>query len=260
MKFFYTKLDSVPSTLSGVSIEQVWLQALQEWTAWQQAELESYSPNQAPSTVNNGKLQQQVLPTTYQNLVTMVNGQRSLRDLAVKTNKHLITLTKTLVPYIYQDLIQLSDIEDLQVAQASNLLLTQASSLLPSNSLLPQKLVPLIAHIDDSPEEGRHMSQILTKMGYGYLHIQNPIQTLPLLLDQKPDLIFLDLVMPVVNGYEACAQIRRIARFKDTPIIILTSNDGIVDRVRARIVGSTDFLAKPIQSQKVQAILQKYRV
>jgi chemotaxis family two-component system response regulator PixG len=190
----------------------------------------------------------------------MMNGQRTLRDLALKANKQLLAITKSFMPYVHQGLIKLSDVEDLRPVQSAVLLLSQATSVLPVNSPQPQSSVPLIAHIDDSQEEGRRMNQILTQLGYGYLHIQNPIQALPLLLDQKPNLIFLDLVMPVVNGYEACAQIRRIARFKDIPIIILTSSDGIVDRVRAKIVGSTDFLAKPVKPEKVQAILQKYRV
>ena len=51
-------------------------------------------------------------------------------------------------------------------------------------------------------------------------------------LEYKPDIIFLDLVMPVANGYEICSQLRRVNTFRDTPIIILTSNDGVLDRLR----------------------------
>ncbi|MEM9008882.1 MAG: response regulator [Cyanobacteria bacterium P01_F01_bin.86] len=64
--------------------------------------------------------------------------------------------------------------------------------------------------------------------------------------------------MPVLNGYEVCAQIRQISMFKKTPIIIVTSSDGIVDRVRAKLVGSSDFLAKPITSEKVLATVHNY--
>ncbi|NEN96054.1 MAG: response regulator, partial [Moorea sp. SIO3I7] len=58
--------------------------------------------------------------------------------------------------------------------------------------------------------------------------------------------------------YEVCAQIRRVSVFQDTPVIMVTSNDGIVDRVRAKMVGSTDFLAKPITRSKVLTILQRH--
>ena len=69
-----------------------------------------------------------------------------------------------------------------------------------------------------------------------------------------------DLVMPIANGYEVCSQIRRISSLKEIPVIIVTSNDGIADRVRARLVGASGFLGKPIDPDKfpdqIIAILQ----
>ncbi|MEM9091089.1 MAG: response regulator [Cyanobacteria bacterium P01_F01_bin.53] len=117
--------------------------------------------------------------------------------------------------------------------------------------------VPII-YIDDSPADSQSMSEIIEGLGYQYTNIPDPIQALPLLLEIKPKLIFLDLVMPVANGYEVCAQIRRISAFKNTPIIIVTSNDGIADRVRARLVGASGFLGKPIQLKKVAKVLTKH--
>ncbi|NES25026.1 MAG: response regulator, partial [Symploca sp. SIO3E6] len=78
------------------------------------------------------------------------------------------------------------------------------------------------------------------------------------LLEHKPELIFLDLVMPIANGYEICAQIRRVSAFQEIPVIIITSSDGIVDRVRAKVVGSSGFLTKPIEQEKVLHILHRY--
>ncbi|MCG8367881.1 MAG: response regulator, partial [Pseudanabaenales cyanobacterium] len=83
-------------------------------------------------------------------------------------------------------------------------------------------------------------------------------QALMGLLEHRPTLIFLDLAMPIVNGYELCAQIRRVSTFKNTPIIIVSSNDGVVDRIQAKNVGASDFLAKPIRLKNVQAILQRH--
>jgi two-component system, chemotaxis family, response regulator PixG len=117
---------------------------------------------------------------------------------------------------------------------------------------------PLVACIDDSRIDSLAMHKILTEAGYRCLNIHDPVQALPMLLENKPDLIFLDLVMPIANGYEVCAQIRRVSTLKDTPVIILTSNDGIVDRVRAKMVGSSGFLAKPINSEKVLNMLRMH--
>lgn len=102
------------------------------------------------------------------------------------------------------------------------------------------------------------MGRILAPAGYRFINIRDSIQALPMLLEHKPDLIFLDLLMPVANGYEVCAQIRRVSSFRNTPVIIITSSDGIVDRVRAKIVGSSGFLAKPIEPGKVLSVVQQY--
>ncbi|ARV57419.1 response regulator [Nostocales cyanobacterium HT-58-2] len=128
----------------------------------------------------------------------------------------------------------------------------------PSVSLVsPEETRSLIAYIDDSPSDSMTMGAILTQAGYRFINVQNPVTALPILLEHKPSLIFLDLVMPIANGYEICSQIRRVSVFKNTPVIIVTSNDGIIDRVRAKMVGSSGFLAKPITAEKVLTVLQK---
>lgn len=262
MKFNYAHLDSIKTPYFGISLNETWLKALEIWKAWQKAGLENYSPNQAPMIRNAKELQQQVLPVTYQNLISMMDGRQTLRDITLKANKPLLTVTKSFIPYVDQGLIELIEIEDWQSLIEPRLLSISSSLsiLSSSNPVLFQSQAPLIAHVDDHHEDGQTMSKILTQLGYRSIHIRDSIQALPIMLDHEPDLIFLDLVMPIINGYEACTQIRRISRFKDTPIIILTSSDGILDRVRAKFVGSTDFLAKPIQPQKVQAVLQKFLV
>lgn len=98
----------------------------------------------------------------------------------------------------------------------------------------------------------------MTSAGYRYVSVQDSVHALPLLLENKPALIFLDLVMPIASGYEICSQIRRMSAFKNTPVVILTGNDGIVDRVRARVVGASDFLSKPVNTEKVLAIVRQY--
>lgn len=254
LKFSYVQLNAQITSIA-VSPDDIWMQTLQEWQEWRHAGLENYLPNHAPAIRNAEMLRQQVLPGTYQNLVAAMDGTQTLRDIAAKSNKNLLMVAKSLLPYLQQSLVKLVEIEDLRPASVA----VPLSPLSFSKPLVESKPeAPLIAYIDDYKVDGQLMGRILAQLGYRFIHIQDPMQALPLLLEHKPDLIFLDLVMPIINGYEACAQIRRVSRFRETPIIILTSNDGILDRVRAKIVGSTGFLAKPIESTKVQAILQKY--
>ena len=115
-----------------------------------------------------------------------------------------------------------------------------------------------VVYVDDSPKDSQAMANIITSAGYSYSNIADSLQALPLLLERRPQLIFLDLVMPMANGYELCAQIRRISLFSRTPIVIVTNNDGLVDRVRAKLVGASDFVSKPIEEKRILKITNKY--
>ena len=115
-----------------------------------------------------------------------------------------------------------------------------------------------VVYIDDSPLDSQTMAQIIRRAGYGYENIPEPLEAIPRLLEIRPKLIFLDLVMPFTNGYEICAQIRRTSTFRKTPIIIVTNNDGIIDRVRARFVGASGFFSKPVKEDRVLKVLKKH--
>ncbi len=119
-------------------------------------------------------------------------------------------------------------------------------------------LKSMVVYVDDSPRDSQAMEQIVQGLGYGYESISDPLKALPLLLEIQPELIFLDLVMPYTNGYEICSQIRRTSAFKKTPIVIVTNNDGIIDRVRARFVGASGFFSKPVKEERVVKVLKKY--
>lgn len=226
-------------------------QAIQAWNAWHQADLGKYSPNLAPVIQNPEALQQQTSPSAYQNLTKAVNGNLTFRDLAIKLKSHLILLTRSIMPYVTQEIIRLQTIPDIVCA-------APPAKVIPVQPQQPQSTGPLVAYLEDSRFDCMAMGQILKRAGYRFISIRDPIQALPMLLEHKPKLVFLDVLMPVLNGYEVCAQIRQISTFKTTPVIMVTSSDGIVDRVRAKLIGSTDFLAKPITSEKVLATLQNH--
>ena len=115
-----------------------------------------------------------------------------------------------------------------------------------------------VVYVDDNPNDSQAMEEIVQGAGYGYANISDSMQVLPQLMAYSPKLIFLELVLPVANGYELCAQIRRISTFKNTPIIIVTNNDRIADRLRAKMVGASGFVSKPIRAQPILKVLIKY--
>lgn len=239
------------SPLVFIQPDRAWQQARQTWVSWQQAGLADISPNMVPVIQQPKQLQQQISPVAYQSLINLVDGKRTLRDLALKLRQEPLPLTLSIIPYVRRGLMKLVEVTDTE----DNVTSSTTAARQPTS---PQSTAPLIAYIDDSSREGQIMGQILTKAGYRYISLQNSVLALPMLLEHKPSLIFLDLVMPIANGYEICAQIRRTSMFKDTPVIIFTGNDGIIDRVRAKMVRATEFLAKPIEPKKVLAAVRKY--
>lgn len=258
LTYTYLPQDKLNSPLIFIQADQVWKQAQQAWQNWRLADLENFSPNWAPVIWQPEELQQNTSPNAYKSLTALLDGKQTLRDLALKLKQDLTLLTKSLVPYVFEVWIGLIEVADLiKVEQVA--VIPVAPSVAPPPIPTQQQLTgPLVAYVDDSAMDRQRMGQFLTKTGLRYISIQDSVQALPILIEHRPSLIFLDLVMPIANGYEICSQIRRTSIFKNTPVIIVTGNDGIVDRVRAKLVGSTDFLAKPIDAEKVLAILRKH--
>jgi two-component system, chemotaxis family, response regulator PixG len=116
----------------------------------------------------------------------------------------------------------------------------------------------VVACIDDSPMIGEQIREILQPFGYEVKVITNPLQGIATLLQDKPDLIFLDLVMPNTNGYELCTFLRKTSAFQNLPIVILTGHDGVIDRMRAKMAGASDFMSKPPEGIKVLQMVEKH--
>ncbi|NJL01348.1 MAG: response regulator [Spirulinaceae cyanobacterium SM2_1_0] len=224
------------------------------WQNWVARGLTRCSPDFVPVIGDRHKLEAAVSLKVLQKLTKLIDGKRSLRDIAVVANKDVLAVACSLVPYLRRQLIALVKCGDLPRPLAKPPAPPVAIAPPPPKPAYQ----PLVACIDDDPQVMALLEGIIVEKGYRFLDISDPVQALPQLLQHKPDLIILDLVMPVANGYEVCAQVRRIAQFHETPILILTSNDGIVDRVRAKVVGATDFLSKPIDVDKVMGLLQQH--
>jgi len=243
-----------------LEIEPILLQTRQLWDEWVKNGLATCSPDFAPLFRRKSLLQQRTSPNVYKNLVFLINGQRTLRDIAVLMKQDVNILTRYLAPYIRQQLICLVSVPDLRRPSFTNPATptTTADKSLPARTEERRKEGKLIACIDDSPTICHVLESILTQAGYRFVYITNAVDALSFLLRNQPDLIFLDLTMPIVNGYEICSQIRRIESFQNIPIIILTGNDGIIDRVRAKLVGASDFLSKPADAIKIVTTVKKY--
>lgn len=229
-----------------IDADQVIMESWKLWQTWQMAKVADRSPNSAPVIKLPEQLQNRTTPKTYQVLSKLLDGQRTLRDLALIMGKNLVEVTSSLMPYVQAGLVELIELPDLPAPLIQDPL-TQD----PQN-------IPMIVCIDDSPLICQTMEKIVTGAGYQFLGVNDALRALAVVLSNKPDLIFLDLIMPNANGYEICGQLRKLNFFKNTPIVILTGKDGIIDRVRSKMVGATDFLSKPVDSELVLETIRKY--
>ncbi|HLO86926.1 MAG TPA: response regulator [Nostocaceae cyanobacterium] len=248
---FERNQEIVLEGLEASTTANIFLKQMQEsWQNWTAAGLGKFSPNSAPVLRKPEQLKQQVSPTVYKNFENLAKGKYSLWDIAAKMKQNILPVTHSLLPYIHQGITELIEIPDLPlpVTQAPNKNLNSDQN---SNT-------PLVVCVDDSPQICKILEQIITSQGMRFMSIQDPVSALPTLIQTKPDLIFLDLIMPVVNGYEICAQLRRSTLFADTPIMILTSSDGVFDRVRSKVFGATEFITKPVEVEKVVGTIDKY--
>lgn len=229
--------------------------AHQQWTQWRQAGLISYSPNLAPTLKYPDKLKPQIPIATYQKLSTLLTGEKSLRDLAAHLKIDLLAFSQALLPFVNQGIISLNSIPDWSPPET----VVKRKAAVPKTPVAKKDdHRPLILGVDDSPSTCELLKKIMNQGGYRFIGVQESFRTLPTMFKHKPDLIFLDLMMPIANGYEVCGQIRRIEAFRHIPIVILSGNDGMVDRVRAKLVGATDFVSKPFNSKQILAFTQKY--
>ncbi len=105
--------------------------------------------------------------------------------------------------------------------------------------------------IDDSKTIRRTAETLLSKEGCRVFTAVDGFDALSKIADHRPDIIFVDIMMPRLDGYQTCSLIKHNSNFKDTPVIMLSSRDGLFDRARGRIVGSEQYLTKPFTKDEL---------
>ena len=238
--------DTLTSQLEPIEPKELVNQTQQVWQSWESAKVADRSPNLAPVILQPQELQKKTSISAYQSLCKLLNGNRTLRDLAVQLRISPLQAVSSLLPYIQSGIFGLTDVPDLlELLKSSNV-----------NDDCQNR--PLIACIDDSLMISQMMEQIIGMAGYRFVAVNDPTKATSTLIEHQPDLIFLDVVMPKVNGYDLCAQLRKYPEFASTPIIFLTSNTGIIDRLRAKMAGSSDFLKKTVDADELLQKIVEY--
>ncbi|TXH65420.1 MAG: response regulator [Lysobacteraceae bacterium] len=112
--------------------------------------------------------------------------------------------------------------------------------------------------IDDSKTIRRTAETLLKREGAEVVTATDGFEALAKIADQRPQIIFVDIMMPRLDGYQTCALIKNNQVFKQTPVIMLSSKDGLFDKARGRIVGSEQYLTKPFTREELLDAIRKH--
>jgi twitching motility two-component system response regulator PilG len=213
---------------------------------WKQFYPQIRSPEQCPVIVNATALMQSLPLATATALMQYAAQRLSLRQLAHALNRDLLTVAKAIAPCIQRGWMTLTPWPVMPSPVTS----------IAGVAAAPGSL--RIACIDDAVTIGELIVAMLTPRGYQVTPMVNPVTALSQLFELRPQLILCDIAMPQLDGYELCAMLRQSSQFHQTPILMLTGKDGFIDRVRAKMVGATAYLAKPFGEDELVMLLEQY--
>jgi twitching motility two-component system response regulator PilG len=128
----------------------------------------------------------------------------------------------------------------------------------PAPAAAPALPAVRVLVIDDSNTIRRSAEIFLRQGGHEVILAEDGFDALAKVNDHTPDLIFCDILMPRLDGYQTCAIIKRNPRFAAVPIIMLSSKDGVFDKARGRMVGSEDYLTKPFTKEQLLRAVAQY--
>lgn len=232
--------------LTTLEIGSLVAKIMKQVQEWKQFHPHIQSPDQCPAIADAEQLRQTLSLSARTTLERWVDGKTSLRQMARYLNRDISAVARAIYPYIQQGIVHLSA--------------PPAEDFTHSNKDLQLKghKVPRIVCIDDGITLRKTVEYILSQQGYEVTAIGNPLKALSLVFQLKPTLILCDITMPELDGYEICAMLRKSSAFRETPIIMLTGKDGFIDRVKAHMVGATDYLTKPFGEVELLTLVEQY--
>jgi twitching motility two-component system response regulator PilG len=245
--FVFEVSPALAPQLTTLDIAPLVTKIMKQVQEWKQFHPHIQSPNQCPVITDPMQLRATLPETAFRTLRQWADGKTSLRQLSRYLNRDILTVAKAIYPYVRKGWVQL-------VSATAH----EATTFSWGGEAKGLPQVPRIVCIDDDMAIGKTVEYILQAKGYEVTAIRDPVQALTLVFQSKPDLILCDLAMPELDGYEICGMLRQSTAFRQTPIIMLTGKDGFIDRVRARMVGSTDYLTKPFGASELLMLLEKY--
>lgn len=230
--------------------------------SWQQLQPIVKSPYQQISCPDNNRLKQPVvngqLNQALLSMLARLMQGNSIYQVAFLLKQDCLKVAQLLYPYIQQQVFILTP----PVAPLDKLpgvpLSVSSQIVNPTLASSLTKKTHKIVCIDDSPAMLDTLRKYLEADGFDVATLENPMESMSILFAMKPDMILMDVSMPGINGRRLCEILRRSSAFKDLPIIIVSSNAGVLDKVKAESSGATAYLQKPFSKMELLAIVKAH--
>ncbi len=253
--FIFELSPALSPQLTTLEIAPLLAKTMKQVQEWKQFYPQIQSPDQCLVIADAEQLQASLSKNTFHSFSRYADGKTSIRQIARYLNRDILTVARAIYAYVQKGVIQLVDAPLPELAGAGGV-----SKLARSKDFgqWHETRTPRVVCIDDGFTIRQTVEQILNQNGYEAAAIANPLDALSQVFQLRPDLILCDIAMPELDGYELCAMLRKSTAFRQIPIVMLTGKDGFIDRVKARMVGATDYLTKPFGESELLMLVEKY--
>ena len=241
----------------GFIWEQIKPMLVQRQRAWASLSPAINSINAIPRRIE-GTQQTITDPWVQQHLQQWIDGQHTLGDIANQIGRDPLELAHSYLHFVQMGWLTFK--HKYQQERDSPIFNGNAPVLNSSTIEIqdtPVQDLPIILSVDDSPVVQTMIKRAIGD-SYHLLLANNAMDALNLLNREKIELLLLDVTMPDIDGLELCRTIRNINKFRDLPVIMLTAKDGMLNKIKGQMAGSTHYLTKPIDRQKLMDVLNRY--
>ena len=232
------------------------IRSLESMVANWKASLPNCLPNHAPIVVDMDKLSDFIDYDLYQKLFMYINGRRTFRDLAILSKQDLLKVARFIAPPLENKAIVVQQIEDRQLTNLYYASDDPMYEAMPSREYIRLDL-PLIVYVDRDVDNCQQAIKILNPVGYQIIAVNDAAKTIIVLLKNQPNLIIINTKTDL-DAYELCAKIKKISKLKNVPIIICRDREQMLDRLKAKMAGISDFIARPIEPEQLLTLAQKH--
>jgi CheY-like chemotaxis protein len=205
--------------------------------------------------ISESSLAQVTDPRVREHLKTYVDEHRTLVDIAIAMGKDPLKVANSYVAWVNSGWVSFNKHNFIRpqatvTQEISNKNTSTAVADTPSN-------LPLVLSVDDSPIVQISIKRALSGH-YEVLFASQASEALSILNHKSIELLLLDLTMPDIDGLDFCKTLRKIPKFRDLPVIMVTARDGLVDRMKGQIAGTTKYITKPFKPEELLEIVNKY--